>query len=77
MVATRHHRARPRHADAARYEVLEQSARIGGDEILTLVLIRDEGILENWGHKAQFKRATLDVLVAEAIASVLLSGAGV
>jgi hypothetical protein len=36
--------------EAARYEVHEQSTRISADEILTLVLIGDEAMLEDWGR---------------------------
>jgi Zn-dependent peptidase ImmA (M78 family) len=38
-------------ADASRYEVLEQTFRTGDDEILTLVLIRDGAMLEEWNTR--------------------------
>jgi hypothetical protein len=40
---------RPRRAD--RFEVQEQMFRTGDDEILTLILIRDSEMLEEWDTK--------------------------
>lgn len=36
--------------EASRYEVQEQTIRIAGDEVLTLVLIQDPNMLEDWGR---------------------------
>ena len=38
-------------ADADRYEILEQTFRTATDEILTLLLIRAEEMLEEWGAR--------------------------
>lgn len=39
--------------EAQRYEVQEQTFRTGSDEILTLVLIRDAAMLEDWGKSGK------------------------
>lgn len=41
--------------EAGRYEVREQTIRSGDDEILTLVLIEDEPMLEEWGRSSGFR----------------------
>jgi uncharacterized protein DUF955 len=40
--------------DADRYEVLEQTFRTGGDEILTLVSICDDAMLEDWDTRRSY-----------------------
>jgi hypothetical protein len=44
-------------SDAGRFEILEQTFRTGDDEILTLLLIRDEEMLEEWNTKRTSFRA--------------------
>jgi Zn-dependent peptidase ImmA (M78 family) len=38
-------------AEAQRYEILEQTVRTGGQEILSLILFQDEGMLEETEHR--------------------------
>lgn len=41
--------------EAGRFEVREQTIRSGDDEILTLVLIDDEAMLEEWASSSGFR----------------------
>ena len=42
--------------EAQRYEVQEQTLRTGDDDILTLILIRDASMLEDWGKSKPYSR---------------------